>query len=134
MTVLLALLLLAPGNKQWSQAHQLGASIPKSWKILKRDDGARAFVIEGPLLGDGKPQKPVGDALYSELGQSTLVTFAEPYRAAAFVASLERQAPGLHLDWFRRGVGSFEVVMTYADRDEFDSSARKLQSAGFRID
>jgi hypothetical protein len=57
VTIPLALLLLlAPGNKQWSAAHQLGASIPKTWTILKKDDGARAFVVEGPLLGDGKPR------------------------------------------------------------------------------
>jgi hypothetical protein len=86
------------------------------------------------VLGQGNPGKPVGDALYSELGQSTLVTFGEPYRAAAFVASLEQQAPDLNLDWFRRGTGKFEVVMTYADRQEFDSSARMLRGAGFRID
>lgn len=86
------------------------------------------------VLGGGKPAKPVGDALYSELGQSTLVTFGEPYRAAAFVESLERQAPDLKLDWFRRGTGKFEVVMTYADRQEFDASARLLRSAGFRVD
>ena len=86
------------------------------------------------VLGDGEAGKPVGDALYSELGQSTLVTFGEPYRAEAFVESLEQQAPGLKLDWFRRGTGEFEVVMTYADRQEFDSSARMLRNAGFRID
>ena len=86
------------------------------------------------VLGDAESRKPVGDTLYSELGQSTLVTFAEPYRAAAFVESLEQQAPGLNLDWFRRGTGRFEVVMTYADRDEFDSSTRMLRGAGFRID
>ena len=86
------------------------------------------------VLGDGEAGKPVGDALYSELGQSTLVTFGEPYRAEAFVESLEEQAPGLKLDWFRRGTGEFEVVMTYADRQEFDSSAKMLRSAGFRID
>jgi hypothetical protein len=86
------------------------------------------------VLGDGTPRKPPGDALYSELGQSTLVTFGEPYRAAAFVARLEQQAPDLDLDWFRRGTGEFEVVMTYADRQEFDSSARMLRSAGFRVD
>ncbi len=86
------------------------------------------------VLGNAEPSKPVGDALYSELGQSTLVTFAEPYRAAAFVESLEQQAPGLNLDWFRRGTGEFEVVMTYADRDEFDASARMLRGAGFRIE
>jgi hypothetical protein len=86
------------------------------------------------VLGDGKAVKPVGDALYSEFGQSTLVTFGEPYRAAAFVESLEQQAPELKLDWFRRGTGEFEVVMTYADRQEFDTSARQLRSAGFRVE
>jgi hypothetical protein len=86
------------------------------------------------VLGDGKAPKRTGDALYSTLGQSTLVTFGEPYRAAAFVASLEDQAPDLKLDWFRRGTGEFEVVMTYADREEFDASARLLRGAGFRVD
>jgi hypothetical protein len=86
------------------------------------------------VIGDGSPAAPPGDALYSALGQSTLVTFGEPYRAAAFVASLEQQAPDLNLDWFRRGTGEFEVVMTYADRDEFDASARMLRRAGFRVD
>jgi len=86
------------------------------------------------VLGDGKAVKPVGDALYSELGQSTLVTFGEPYRAEAFVERLEQQAPDLNLDLFRRGTGEFEVVMTYADRQEFDASARLLRNAGFRIE
>ena len=86
------------------------------------------------VLGDGKAAQSVADALYSELGQSTLVTFGEPYRAAAFIESLEQQAPALNLDWFRRGTGEFEVVMTYADRQEFDASARMLRNAGFRID
>lgn len=86
------------------------------------------------VLGDGRQTKTAGDALYSTLGQSTLVTFGEPYRAAAFVASLEQQAPALNLDWFRRGTGKFEVVMTYADREEFDASTRLLLGAGFRVD
>jgi hypothetical protein len=86
------------------------------------------------VLGDGSAAKPAGDALYSDLGQSTLVTFGEPYRAAAFVASMEQQAPDLNLDWFRRGTGEFEVVMTYADRQEFDTSAGLLRKAGFRVD
>ena len=86
------------------------------------------------VLGNGKPRRAVPDTLYSEIGQSTLVTFGEPYRAEAFIARLEDKAPGLSLDWFRRGTGEFEVVMTYADREEFDSSARQLRNAGFRID
>jgi hypothetical protein len=63
-----------------------------------------------------------------------LLTFGEPYRAEAFIARLETKAPELSLDWFRRGTGEFEVVMTYASREEFDSSARRLRAAGFRID
>lgn len=86
------------------------------------------------VLGDGKPRRAVPDTLYSDIGQSTLVTFGEPYRAEAFIARLEDKAPGLSLDWFRRGTGEFEVVMTYTDREEFDTSARQLRNAGFRID
>jgi len=86
------------------------------------------------VLGSGPRRQAIPDALYSEIGQSTLVTFAEPYRAEAFIERLEADAPELSLDWFRRDIGEFEVVMTYADRDEFDAGARRLQLAGFRLD
>jgi hypothetical protein len=86
------------------------------------------------VLGDGVPHQRVPDTLYSEIGQSTLVTFGEPYRAEAFIQRLEKKSPALALDWFRRGTGEFEVVMTYADRDSFNTSARMLRNAGFRLD
>lgn len=86
------------------------------------------------VVGSGSVTKPVPDTLYSDIGQSTLLTFGEPYRAEAFIERLEKQSPDLKLDWFRRGTGEFEVVLTYADRAEFDTSARQLASAGFRID
>lgn len=85
------------------------------------------------VLGDGVAVAPGGDFLYSDLGQSTLLTFGEPYRAMAFIEQLEALSPGLQLDWFRRGTGEFEVVMTYTDKDAFDSSAHMLERAGFRI-
>lgn len=86
------------------------------------------------VLGDGKTRRPVADTLYSDIGQSTLLTFGEPYRAEAFIERMETASPELNLDWFRRGTGEFEIVMTYVDRDEFDRSARQLRNAGFRID
>ena len=86
------------------------------------------------VLGDGRTSPPPGDHLYSSLGQSTLVTFGEPYRAEAFIERLESSAPDLNLDWFRRGTGKFEVVMSYNDRTEFDRHASLLRSAGFRVD
>ena len=85
------------------------------------------------VLGNTKARKPVSDTLYSSIGQSTLLTFGEPYRAEAFIEHLEAQAPDLSLDWFRRGTGEFEVVLTYQDRDEFERSARQLARAGFRL-
>ena len=86
------------------------------------------------VLGDGSAQLPAGASLYSDLGQSTLLVFGEPYRAVAFIERLERSAPELNLDWFRRGTGKFEVVMSYTDRDEFDRHAARLRQAGFRVD
>jgi len=68
------------------------------------------------------------------MGRSTLLTFGEPYRAAAFVSGLEQRSPGLELDWFREGTGVFAVVLIYADKAEFDRSASLLQLAGFRLD
>ena len=86
------------------------------------------------VLGSSGTSQPSPDTLYSDLGQSTLLTFGEPYRAEAFIQRLEKSSPGLSLDWFRRGTGEFEVVLTYASREEFDNSARLLGGAGFRLD
>ena len=86
------------------------------------------------VLGDRAQARPAGEHLYSDLGRSTLVSFAEPYRAAAFVDGLEQRAPELQLDWFRRGVGKFAVVLIYADREDFRASARLLEKAGFPLD
>jgi hypothetical protein len=86
------------------------------------------------VLGNSRERSVVSDTLYSDIGQSTLLTFGEPYRAEAFIERLEGRSPDLSLDWFRRGTGEFEVVMTYANREEYERSARVLQGAGFRID
>ena len=86
------------------------------------------------VLGSNSIQKLPADTLYSDIGQSTLLTFGEPYRAEAFIKRMEKQIPELNLDWFRRGTGEFEVVMTYVDREEFNRSARQLVSSGFRLD
>ena len=86
------------------------------------------------VLGDRSQEALGAERLYSELGRSTLVSFGEPYRAAAFVDRLTTRAPGLRLDWFRKGVGEFAVVLTYDDKAQFSASARQLEAAGFRLD
>ena len=87
----------------------------------------------GYVLGDKRSSGTQGDYLYSDLGRSVLLRFAEPYRAHAFVTGLEQSSPQLQLDWFREGVGSFAVVLTYEDRDHFKRSARLLANAGFPL-
>ena len=86
------------------------------------------------VLGDRSNQVNPVTTLYSDLGQTTLLSFGEPYRAAAFVAGLEVRAPELQLDWFRKGVGEFVVVVTYGDKDEFHASAAQLANAGFPLE
>ena len=86
------------------------------------------------VIGAGTGRKPLPDTLYSDIGQSTLLTFGEPYRAAAFIEQLESKTQDLSLDWFRRDIGKFEVVLTYTSREEFDAGARQLSAAGFRLD
>jgi len=86
------------------------------------------------VLGDRLKQTHPGEHLYSDLGRSTLVSFAEPYRAEAFVNRLEQHSPELQLDWFREGVGEFAVVLIYEDREQFQNSARLLAGAGFLLD
>lgn len=86
------------------------------------------------VLGDGKRTSPGPEFLYSALGKTELVRFAEPYRAAAFVDGLEQRSPALQLDWFRLGVGKFSVVLLYEDKDQYDNSAKLLKNAGFPLD
>jgi hypothetical protein len=86
------------------------------------------------VLGGGSVVQPAGEQLYSKYGRSTLLTFGEPYRAAAFISGLEQRSPGIQLDWFREGTGQFAVVLLYSDKAEFDRSASILRRAGFRLD
>ena len=85
------------------------------------------------VLGDGRNVNRASDSLYSALGRTTLVSFGEPYRAAAFVSGIEKRAPELQLDWFRKSVGNFVVVLIYGDKDEYHVSAAQLANAGFRL-
>lgn len=76
---------------------------------------------------------PAERTAYSDVGRTVLLSFAEPYRAAAFVKRMESQAPRLQLDWFRKATARFDVVLTYADKQEFTASARLLTQAGFPL-
>ena len=89
------------------------------------------------VLGNGGAAA-LGQTLYSAFGRSLLLSFGEPYRAEAFVAYVEQNLPGEgprpQIDWFRTGVGQFDVVFTYPDKEAFEDGARLLNRAGFAVD
>jgi len=85
------------------------------------------------VLGDPSARKNGRQSLYSELGKTTLVEFSEPYRAEAFVEQLESAAPGISLDWFRKDVGRFRVILSYENEEQFEKSASILGRAGFPL-
>ncbi len=70
---------------------------------------------------------------YFDEGKTELIVFREPYRAAAFVAALERQAKDVRFDWFRSGQARYRVVMLYDDEKEFKRSRARLAQAGFAL-
>ena len=60
-----------------------------------------------------------------------IIRFARPYRAAAFVETLQPGFGDIRLDWFRRPDGDFDVVMLYASEQELQRGQRLLADMGF---
>lgn len=59
-----------------------------------------------------------------------LITFNQPYRANAYFQHLQKKAPSLDLDWYRIGLGRYQVVMLYADRQSLENGRKKLRRLG----
>jgi hypothetical protein len=68
---------------------------------------------------------------YSDQDRLFIIRFARPYRAAAFVDSLQPRFGDIRLDWFRRPDGEFDVVMQYASEKELGRGQQLLSDMGF---
>ena len=66
-------------------------------------------------------------------GEVELAVFAAPYRAEAFVETLQLAAPALRIEWFRQDTARFRVVLLYADGGEYERGRALLAAAGFPI-
>lgn len=84
------------------------------------------------LNGGGKIDNGVSRQRYTEQGRLFVINFSRPYRAAAFVDSLQRGFGDLRLDWFRQSDGGFDVVMLYADEVERSRGKQLLGQMGFK--
>jgi hypothetical protein len=74
-----------------------------------------------------------GRLRYNPKQQLEIITFTKPYRAAGFYQYLKERAPGLNLDWYRMGLGRYQVVMLYADERTLENGKRKLRKLGLKV-
>ncbi|MGD2074447.1 MAG: transglycosylase SLT domain-containing protein [Gammaproteobacteria bacterium] len=79
----------------------------------------------------GKAPSSAAPRPYGDQDRLFIIHFARPYRAAAFVDSLQPSFGDIRLDWFRRPEGGFDVVMLYAGKKELGRGRRLLSSLGF---
>ena len=87
----------------------------------------------GFVLGDRDRHLP-SDAPYEAERRILLVEFAAPYRAKAFVDTMEAASPQLRLDWFRVEAGRFRVFMSYSSDAELETGRAGLARSGFELD
>ncbi len=72
----------------------------------------------------GKPER------YNRQKRLALITFNQPYRANAYLRHLQKRAPSLNLDWYRIGLGRYQVVMLYSDNQTLETGRKKLRTLG----
>lgn len=72
-------------------------------------------------------------AAYDPERKKRLISFNTPYRAAAFVDNLQRQAPAMSVDWFREHATLFHVVLSYSDAPDLARKQQALRNIGFIV-
>jgi hypothetical protein len=89
------------------------------------------YVLQGPTaIGSDAAGKP---ATYLRQRRLALITFNQPYRADAYYRHLQKRAPTLNLEWYRIGLGRYQVVMLYKDRVGLEAGRKKLKSLGVSV-
>lgn len=62
-----------------------------------------------------------------------LISFTRPFRAAAYYEHLRKQAPDLDIGWYRTGLGRYQVVLHYSDKQTLDKHKSKLRRMGIAV-
>lgn len=79
------------------------------------------------VAGRARSDKP---GVYRRQNRLALITFDQPFRANAYYQHLQKRAPDLHLDWYRIGMGRYQVVLLYADKQTLETGRIKLRNLG----
>jgi len=86
------------------------------------------YILQMATITDaGASGKP---AAYNPQKRLALITFNQPYRANAYYRYLQKRSPSLNLDWYRIGLGRYQVVMLYSDNETLISGRQKLRKLG----
>ncbi len=83
------------------------------------------------LNGGRKQPRSSPSRRYADQDRLFVIRFTRPYRAAAFVDSLQPDLGDIRLDWFRRMDKGFDVVMLYTSEEERLRGQRLLSAMGF---
>jgi hypothetical protein len=83
------------------------------------------------LNGSSKQPRTSAPRPYLDQDRLFIIHFARPYRAAAFVETLQPGLGDIRLDWFRRPDGGFDVVMLYTSEQELVRGQQLLADMGF---
>jgi soluble lytic murein transglycosylase-like protein len=87
----------------------------------------RGATTSAAVVGSG------GRRRYNPKQRIEIITFTKPYRAAGFYQYLKKRAPGLNIDWYRMGLGRYQVVMLYADERTLENGKKKLRKLGLSL-
>ncbi len=72
--------------------------------------------------------------IYTETNKKRIVVFNDPGRAENFLESMRKSIPEVRFDWFRMGLGRFQIVFCYTDKKELERGQRLLEKRfGFSL-
>ena len=87
------------------------------------------YIMQGATAAGG-PSNSGKRHTFSRQKRLAIITFNRPYRANAFYQHVQKQAPSLNMDWYRIGMGRYQVVMLYSDQQTLVNGKRKLRNLG----
>lgn len=90
------------------------------------------YVLRGATLS-AETSEADSRLRYHPNQQIEIITFTKPYRAAGFYQYLKKRAPELNVDWYRMGLGRYQVVMRYTDEQTLKKGKNKLGNLGIRL-
>ncbi len=89
------------------------------------------YVTQG-AVSPGRPNAN-GRPVYSPDNRIEIITFNKPYRAASYYQHLQSRAPGLKLEWYRIGLGRYQVAMRYTDKRALNEGKKTLKNLGVKL-